>query len=85
MPPQPTSPPPTNIPWGSLSPRSLAIVREVGLRLTAGYSFTEVAAILDHERPEIPDAPISARGITKGWVQTRLREARTEIREIASS
>lgn len=71
--------------WNSLSERGGIILRQVALRVQAGYSHAEVAALLQDARnegfPEIreledlrPPAVVS-----EGWVSSRLRELKKEL------
>jgi hypothetical protein len=62
----------------ALSMPSRAIILNVVFHLEAGYSFDEIAVILDRERPELRHVELPQR-VTKSWVQARLRDVRREI------
>jgi hypothetical protein len=55
---------PTKIDWSTLSPRSLAIARQIGTRLSEGYSPTEIGIEF---------------GTSTRWVLTRIVELRREL------
>ena len=67
--------------WSKLSPRGRAILGQVAIRLTAGYSYPEIAELLDTQRPVLQDLPLPKGKVTTGWVQARMRELRQELRE----
>ena len=74
--------PPASIEWNRLSPGSLETVRLITMRLAAGYTYDEIALVLDHQRPELRHLSPPAGGrYTKAWVSARARELRHEIEQ----
>lgn len=74
--------------WSLLSPRGQAILRQVGLRAAAGFSYVEVADKLQGSRnPEIGGNPEleslnPPERIQEGWVSGRMRELRKELENL---
>ena len=64
--------------WSRLSPTGRAILREIGLRLEAGFNEAEIAQMLNAARPEVEALPLPPR-VTRRWVTQRLDELREEI------
>ncbi len=62
-----TSTVPTEIDFDRLSPRGLAILRQIAIPIVNGYSVTEIAL---------------ATGTTRPWVLTRLDELREELERL---
>jgi hypothetical protein len=67
--------------WSLLTPRSREIVSQIGLRLVAGYSLEEIAAMIEAERPEVKNLPMPAGKVTKQWVAQRWKELRHECQQ----
>ena len=70
-----------SVEWSRLTPRSREIISQVGLRLTAGFSYDEIAEALDTQRPELRHLPLPPK-VTKSWVSARFREVRREIQAL---
>ena len=75
---------PPEIAWERLSPRGKEIMRQVVLRLAAGYTYTEIAQILDRDRPPFKHLVPPVGRIDKSWVSTRTRELKREIEDMMS-
>jgi hypothetical protein len=64
--------PPTSIEWNRLSPPSLEAVKLITMRMAAGYSYDEVALMLDTEQPELrrlkppTDSRFTTQWVSKG-------------------
>jgi hypothetical protein len=58
-------------------------VKHVVLRLAAGYTLDEIAAVLERDRPELRHLRLPAH-VSKESVAARMRELRREIRASAS-
>lgn len=50
-----TNAPPHTVEWSRISPRGLAIAQQVAMRISAGYSYDEVAAQIEADRENIRD------------------------------
>ena len=70
---------PTEINWSSISPEGREVAAHVVARMAAGYTLSEVAAILERERPPLRDLTLPEH-VSKGWISSRVRELRAEIR-----
>lgn len=69
--------------WSRLSPRGRELVRVIALRFAAGYSFDEIADMIEESRSEIrADLELPRGRVTKGWVSARFRELRRELEEV---
>jgi hypothetical protein len=74
--------PPTSIEWNRLSPPSLEAVKLITMRMAAGYSYDEVALMLDAEQPELRHLkPPTDSRFTTQWVSKVHRELRAEIEQ----
>jgi hypothetical protein len=60
---------PRTINWSALDARSMAIAKEVALRVSAGYSHDEIAAAIQAERPirdlDLPPGVVGRYTISK--------------------
>ena len=74
------APPPCEIDWNALSPRSREIVLHCSIREAAGYSLDEVAVALDRERPELRHLELPEK-VNEELGAGRLRDLRREIEE----
>jgi hypothetical protein len=61
----------------------MEIVRQIGFRLTAGYSYAETATMLEQHRSDLQHVEIPAGPISRDWVVRRLAELRREVAETA--
>ena len=68
---------PQEIEWSRLSPAAIETA-QIGFRLSAGYSFDEIAEQLDRVRPEFRHQELPP-AVTKGWVARRVADLRDEI------
>lgn len=77
---------PEEVDWSELSPRGREIVRQVGLRLAAGFSYEEIAEILERDTPPFRhlELPLGGKPISKAWVSARTRELKVEIETMSS-
>lgn len=76
---------PTEIEWHRLSPRGREILQQIALRLAAGYSYEEIADILDRDRPPFRhlEPPVGGKPISKNWVSSRARELKRECEDMS--
>ena len=75
---------PSEVDWSLLSLRSREIVLHISLRQASGLSLDEVVAALNDSRPEIRHVDLRPL-VTKGWVQTKLRDVRRGISEVRAA
>jgi hypothetical protein len=71
--------PPSTVEWSALSPRSLEIAKQVGLRCAAGYAHDEIAVQIESTRGQVRNLELPEGPITKAWVAKLLTELRREI------
>lgn len=70
-----------SVEWSRVSPRGRAVIAQIGLRLTAGWSFEEIADAIQDARPKMADIELPEK-VTKAWVMARWRELRREVKEL---
>lgn len=70
-----------SVEWSRLSKRGIEIAKQVGLRVSAGYSYDEIAEAIDADRESVRYLELPQGQITKTWVAARFRELRKEIEE----
>ena len=72
------APQPGTVNYNALSPTMREVLAQVGLRLTAGFNYDEIAQLLNQERPELRHLPLP-KTVSKHWVATRSRELRAAL------
>ena len=76
------APLPGTIHYEKLSPESVEVLAQIGLRLTAGWTSEEIANEFNVRPPpfrHVPPPKNTATGFTSGWVNARVRTLRDEM------
>ena len=76
---------PHEVNWRGLSPESRERLGHIGMRLSAGYTTAEVAAMVEAERDQIEHLTLPRRGlpVTSHWVAKELRDLRDELLDVS--
>lgn len=63
----------------------MEVATQIVMRVTAGYSYDEIAELLDDHRDNIRYLELPKGPVTKTWIAARIRELRKEIEETSGA
>jgi hypothetical protein len=76
---------PNEVNWSGLSPRGREALGHIAMRMSAGYTSDEIAAIVEAERERLQHLPLPRFGqpVSRAWIAAQLHDLRAELREVS--
>ena len=72
--------PPPSVDWDRLTPKGRETATRISLREANGYSYGEIAVLLDAERDQLTHLNPPPGQTRSSWISAKVRELKDEIR-----